>query len=104
MLLVKFLCLPAGQTQESQNRLYSEIAEAIISLDEFCLRDKKDICCTFPSSLAPGGPCGDIFMEVEGLSPSFTPAVHKRLVEKIEGVVKVLYPKSWVECFIPLNK
>lgn len=102
MPIIKVWCLPSGQVEADMNRLHQEIVKAVTSVSELGLRGENDMTCLFPPDLMQYGLGEEIIVEISGLfeKPERTKDVRQRLARNVGEVVKRLYPKAKVECFV----
>lgn len=102
MPVIKAWCLPSGQTEDDLNLLHQAIVKAVVSVTELGIKNQNDMTCLFPPDLMQYGLGKEIIIEIGGLyeKPERTPEVRQRLAKNVGEVVKKLYPKAKVECFI----
>ena len=106
MLVIKVWCLPAGQTEESLQKLHQSIVAGVASIPELGLKGQQDMTCLFPADLMTYCLGEEIIVEISGLyNPERKVPVRFRLAECIGKRVKALYPKARVEVTIltPVN-
>ncbi len=102
MPVIKVYCLPPGQTEADLNRLHQGIVGAVTSVSELGLHSEDDMTCLFIPDLMKYGLGEEIIVEISGLfeKPERTQDVRRRLIKNVGEVVKELYPKADVECFL----
>jgi hypothetical protein len=99
--VIKVWCLPP-QTEDELNRLYQAILEAVLSITELRLYDKKAVTVLFPSDMMQYGLGEEIIIEIGSLfkKPERTAEVRQRLAKAVGVAVKKLFPAAMVECSV----
>ncbi len=102
MPVIKVWCLPAGQTEDDLMRLHKALVAAVVSVEKLGLKDENDITCLFPPDQMKYGLGAEIVIEVTGLlvKPERTKSVREHLAMNLGEVIRCLYPRAKVECFV----
>lgn len=101
MPVIKVWCLPK-LSQKKLEYLFVEIVRVVKNFRELGVRGEKDMVVLFPTDAMKYGLGSEIIVEVTGLlvKPERTDEVRQRLAQAIGIVIKGLFPKAVVECFV----
>jgi hypothetical protein len=99
MPVIKFWCLPSGQSQKKLEKFYQAILEAVVSIKGLGLT-KKGITVLFPTDHMIYGLGDEIIIEIGWLfvKEERTATVKRKLSLAVAMSAKMLYPKAKVEC------
>ena len=97
MLAIKVLGLPS-MTADQVRKLGKDIVDAVVSVEEFRLKDETDVVCSFSP---------DILVEVTGFAQGLQhidrehiPAVRDVLTTFLKGAVQKRLPGARVKCVV----
>ena len=101
MPVIKVWCLPKS-SERKLKKVYKCIIEAVKSVIELGLKDDESITILFPTDMMKYGLGEEIIVEVTGLLVRTEHAREARqlLAKAIGTVIKDLYPKAMIECFV----
>ncbi len=109
MILIKFWCLPAEQSEKQLNQIHRAIVEVAVTFRSLGIKREKVVCLSL-SGLVSYNLDQKIIIEVSGLRDSEASGLYRkpeqikdekqRLAKSIGRFVKNLYPEARVECFI----
>jgi len=101
MPVIKVWCLPKS-SERKLNKVFKGIVSAVESVSELGLMGEKDMTVLFPTDMMKYGLGTEIIVEVTGLfmKSERTNEVRQRLARAIGIIIKGLFPKAMVECFV----
>jgi hypothetical protein len=102
MPIIRVSCLPGNHTELYLRKLHKAIVAAVVSISELGLKGEEDMTTLLSPDMMQYGLGSDIIVEIFGLfeKPARTARVRNRLAEVVGKVLKDLYPKARVECFV----